>query len=82
MWCTDKICYGKATLKGWDRLHLLPSMTRAQLEQTLGINLHDATAPDFGRFDAAANPWYKEHRAGASYTPGKLKIPAGPAAAK
>jgi hypothetical protein len=64
-----------ATVNGWDKLIMLPEMTREQLEQTLGINLHDPSAPDFGRFNAAAGAWYREHRAGASYTPGALRIP-------
>jgi hypothetical protein len=67
---------GSATVNGWDRLTMLPDMTREQLEQTLGINLHDPSAPDFGRFNSDSNPWYREHQAGASFTPGTLKIPA------
>jgi len=67
---------GHATIEGWDRMHLLPDMTRAQLEQTLGINLHDPSSPDFGRFNAKSGVWYRKHKAGASYTPGTLRIPA------
>jgi len=66
---------GNATITGWDKLHLLPDMTREQLEQTLGLNLHDPTAPDFGRFDSASSAWHREHKAGASFTPGALRIP-------
>ncbi len=67
---------GTATVNGWDRLTMLPDMTREQLEQALGINLHDPSAPDFGRLNAASNAWYREHKAGASFTPETLKIPA------
>ena len=56
---------GSATVNGWDGLHVLPSMSRDDLEKTFGINLHDASAPDFGRFDPSANAWYHEHKAGA-----------------
>jgi len=67
---------GSATVNGWDRLTMLPDMTREQLEQTLGINLHDPSAPDFGRFNAKSSVWYLARQAGASFTPGDLKIPA------
>lgn len=67
---------GNATVKRWDQLHLLPNMTRAQLEATFGINLHDPAATDLGRFNAKSNAWYREHKAGAYFTPGELKIPA------
>ena len=66
---------GNATVNGWEHLTMLPDMTREQLEQMLGINLHDPSAPDFGRFDAASNGWYREHKAGASFAPGSLRIP-------
>ncbi len=66
---------GSATINGWNHLTMLPGMTREQIEQTLGINLHDPLAPDFGRFNAETNRWYQEHRAGASFTPGALAIP-------
>ena len=67
---------GNAAINGWDRLNLLSDMTREQLEQTLGINLHEPAAPDFGRFNTESSAWYRGHRAGASFTPGTLKIPA------
>ena len=54
-------------------------MSRAELEEKFGINLHDVTAPDFGRFNAETNKWYMEHKAGASYTPGGPMPPALPA---
>jgi hypothetical protein len=64
---------GSATVRGWDKLNRLPALSLAQLEALLGINLHDPTAPDFGRFNRAKNTWYKEHRAGASFsTPAQL----------
>jgi hypothetical protein len=66
---------GNATVNGWEHLTMLPDMTREQLEQMLGINLHDPSAPDFGRFDAKSNGWYREHKAGASFAPGSLRIP-------
>ena len=66
---------GKATVNGWDKLHLLQAMSREQLETMLGINLHDANAADFGRFNAQTNAWYREHSAGASYEPGKNMMP-------
>jgi hypothetical protein len=69
---------GSATIKGWETIHRLPALSRAQLEEMLGINLHDATAPDFGRFNSAKNAWYKEHLAGASFGPGMHLPPAFP----
>jgi hypothetical protein len=66
---------GQATVKGWEEMHLLPAMTRPELEKTLGINLHDPLAPDFGRFNAKSSAWYQKHKAGAAFVPGKLKIP-------
>jgi len=66
---------GEATMKGWDKMNMLPDMTREELEEKLGINLHDAASPDFGRFNAETNAWYKEHKAGASYVAGKNKMP-------
>ena len=33
-------------------------------------------AADFGRFDESSNAWYKEHKAGASFTPGGVMPPA------
>jgi len=67
---------GTATIKGWEGLHILPAMSRSELEEKLGINLHDVTASDFGRFNAETNAWYKEHKAGASYAPGGAMPPA------
>lgn len=67
---------GNATVNGWDTLTMLPDMTLEELERTLGINLHDPSAPDFGRFDADSNAWYREHNAGASFRPGTLTVPA------
>ncbi|HLK55990.1 MAG TPA: hypothetical protein VKU00_05485, partial [Chthonomonadaceae bacterium] len=61
---------GNATIQGWETLHRLPDMSLAQLEATLGINLHDASVPDFGRFHATTNAWYGEHKAGATYDAG------------
>jgi len=67
---------GHATVNGWENLTMLPDMSREQLEAMLGINLHDPSAPDFGRFNAASNAWYREHGAGASFMLGALRIPA------
>ncbi|MHC4714944.1 MAG: hypothetical protein ACYTAN_17005 [Planctomycetota bacterium] len=67
---------GTATINGWNNLSMLPDMSPAELEAMFGINLHDPAAPDFGRFNAEVNKWYLEHRAGATFTPGTLKIPA------
>jgi len=67
---------GAATINGWDKLNMLPSMTRAELEAKFGINLHDAHSPDFGRFNAETNKWFLDHKAGANFTPGKDTVPA------
>ncbi len=61
---------GSATIQGWESLNRLPGLSLAQLEERLGINLHDQAAPDFGRFNTAKNAWYRAHKAGASYSPG------------
>ncbi len=56
---------GTATVNGWKGMHILPAMTREELEAMFAINLHDALSADFGRFNAES-PWYKEHKAGAT----------------
>ena len=57
---------GSPTIRGWGGLKRLPAMTLEKLEDTFGINLRDPGSPDFGRFDAANNQWYRQNAAGAT----------------
>ncbi len=66
---------GKATIKGWEGMHMLPAMSRADLEAKFGINLHDPMKNDFGRFDPEKSAWYKENKAGATITPALTSMP-------
>jgi len=52
-------------------------MSREQLETMLGINLHDPMGAD-SALQCPGEPLYREHKAGASYEPGKVTMPVRP----
>lgn len=72
-WTTQREGNGNARVVGLEKVGKLQG-GRNELEQQLGINLHDSSAPDFGRFDESKNTWVRQHHAGAnliSTLPGK-----------
>lgn len=73
-WTTQTEGNGSARVIGLDKVGQLNGTAR-QLEEQLGINLHEPSAPDFGRFDAAKNRWYRDHQAGATQIPSAAAPP-------
>lgn len=66
---TGQYSNGTVTINGFSNINQLSNMTIAQLESLLGINLHDPSAADYGRFSETANAWFLAHGAGASLAP-------------
>ena len=60
---------GSITVNGLSNINQLANMTQAQLESLLGINLHDPSAANYGRFSETANAWFLAHGAGAALAP-------------